>query len=98
MTTTLATFSIWHNGQLADRRYVTDEDDDDMIWRVAEHQAKLVAAIDLAGRVYLVEVEFWDGEHVRWGTDENGMVLSMEVAVEQLEQGIERMRKERGTA
>jgi len=34
------------------------------------------------GLTYLVEVEFPDGEHVRWGTDPLGMVMPMATAFE----------------
>lgn len=33
-----------------------------------------------AGKPYLIDIEFWDGEHVRFGTDADGIVLPVEVA------------------
>lgn len=96
--TTLATFSVWQDGQLVDRRYMTDEDEPEEVARIAEVQIAVCNLIDVAGGKYLVDIEFWDGEHVRWGTDRNGMVIPIEVGIEGLADGIERMREQRGTA
>jgi hypothetical protein len=97
MPKVLSTFSLYDNGRLVDRRYVTDEDDEDMVDRVAAAQGTLASIIDNCGGTYLVDIEFWDGEHVRWGTDENGMVFPVETGIGALEDRIERMRQERGT-
>jgi hypothetical protein len=32
------------------------------------------------GKPYLIDIEFWDGEHVRFGTDPDGMLLPHDVA------------------
>jgi hypothetical protein len=94
----MATFSIYENGKLVDRRYVTDQDEPEQVARIATAQVTLCEVIDARGDKYLVDVEFWDGEHVRWGTDENGIVLPIVVGIEGLVDTIDRMRHERGTA
>jgi hypothetical protein len=54
----------------------------------ALHGQAAAAAVD-AGRPYLVEFVFADGEHVRWGTDELGMVEP--VPVEDLAAALDRV-------
>jgi hypothetical protein len=56
----------------------------------AEHGA-LARAADESGVPWQIEFAFADGEHVRWGTDENGMV--MPVPVEDLEAALLRRFK-----
>lgn len=55
---------------------------------LATHQGRVCAEAEARGSVYLVDVEFWDGEHVRWGTDADGMVIPLEVGLHDLAQAI----------
>ena len=56
--------------------------------RSPTHQGRVCAEAEARGSVYLVDVEFWDGEHVRWGTDADGMVIPLEVGLHDLAQAI----------
>jgi hypothetical protein len=60
----------------------------------ADHGARCAAA-DAAGQPWSIEIEFADGEHVRWGTDGRGMVDP--VPVRDLAAAIERQWTERHT-
>jgi hypothetical protein len=77
-----ATFRIFIAGQLVDQTTISGLGDD--IGGLAVRHGELCEAANRAGRKYLVEVEFGDGEHVRWGTDVDGMVIPMEVGIDDL--------------
>jgi hypothetical protein len=51
---------------------------------VALRHSTLVLAAEEAGQRYLVEIEWWDGERTRFGTDVDGMVVPAEVGLEDL--------------
>jgi len=65
---------------------------DNALWTflqtLAEHQGRICSNAEANGSVYLIDVEFWDGEHVRWGTDAAGMVIPIEVGLHDLAQSI----------
>ena len=57
----------------------------DLLDMLGERHGLLCAAAD-AGDPWMIEVRFPDGEHVRWGTDSDGMVLPIDVTMGQLEE------------
>lgn len=85
-------FRIYVEGELVDEEklvFTTEASDrDTAVASAAERQMNLAREADAAGRPYLVEIIFWDGEHVRWGTDVDGMVVPVEVGVETLAEAI----------
>jgi hypothetical protein len=87
-------FLVYIDGELADEATmeIVPEGPSEALFEflstLAEHHAKVCAAADARGSVYLVDVEFWDGEHVRWGTDVAGMVVPVEVGLHELSERI----------
>jgi hypothetical protein len=79
-------FRVYVGGALVDSVRITFDDDD--TWgRMVEHaarQADLCHAAGVRGVPWMVEVIFWDGEHVRWGTDVDGMVVPVEIGFSEL--------------
>jgi hypothetical protein len=49
-----------------------------------QHATRCRAASD-AGLPWMIELAFPDGDHVRWGTDADGMVQPIEATLDQLE-------------
>jgi hypothetical protein len=74
-------FRVWVDGELADETTIVLGTHDEHIEAIAARQAELCNSAEEAGQRYLVEVKFWDGEHVRWGTDTDGMVVPVEVGL-----------------
>jgi hypothetical protein len=79
-------FRVFVAGDLEDERRL----DLSMDMERMAHEIGLIGGMHVAicgmaddeGLTYLVEVEFPDGEHVRWGTDPLGMVMPMATAFE----------------
>jgi hypothetical protein len=87
-------FRVYVGGAQVDSVRITFDDDD--AWgRMVEHaarQADLCHAAVVRGVPWMVEVVFWDGEHVRWGTDVDGMVVPVEMGLSELIDVINRRR------
>lgn len=62
----------------------------DWLGHLAERHAELALAAEAGGLRYLIEVEWWDGERTRWGTDVDGMVVPLEVGLHELADAINR--------
>lgn len=78
-------FRVWVGGVEADDvTIIMLGPDDSAIAEVASQQADICIQAEANGQRYLVDISFPDGEHVRWGTDFDGMVMPMEVALENL--------------
>jgi hypothetical protein len=78
-------FRLFVYGRMVDQRMIlADAGALSAVGDIAIHQGELAAAAEAAGRPYMVEVEFSDGDHVRWGTDVNGMVIPMAVGLDGL--------------
>lgn len=85
MTEHRVTFQLWIGGALADvDTIVLGEHDYTGIEEMASRHAELCQEADASGAMYLIDIGFWDGEHVRWGTDPNGMVIPVEVGLSNL--------------
>lgn len=89
------TCRVWVDARLvATDRRVVDLDDPRSAWPwlrdLAEKHAAIANFADEAGSVYLVEVEWWDGERTRFGTDVDGMVVPLEVGLHDLAEAIGR--------
>ena len=88
-------FRIWVDGPnlIEDSMLALDLGDDaafEALAHMAEAHGEICGKADQAGLTYLVDVEFEDGEHVRWGTDVNGMVLPVGVGILELTDAITR--------
>jgi hypothetical protein len=83
-------FDVWVAGELADSETLEFDPraDDGSVLRIAERQSGICTKADAEDKKYLVDIEFWDGEHVRWGTDVEGMVIPVAVGVDQLAEAI----------
>jgi len=85
------TFQLWLGGVLADvDSIVLGEHDLDGIEEMASRHADLCIEATARGVTYLIDIGFWDGEHVRWGTDVDGMVVPVEVGLADLLDAIAR--------
>jgi hypothetical protein len=76
-----ASFLFYIDGVVAMRDKVTGLNGIDEISTV---HSWLVDQCEAHGRKWMVEIVFADGEHVRWGTDRDGMVWPMQGGLEQL--------------
>lgn len=56
----------------------------DLIGDLGARHGAAAQLAELVGKPYLVDIEFWDGEHVRFGTDADGMFWPVSVAFERL--------------
>jgi hypothetical protein len=65
-------FRLFVYGRMVDERYLFAQQGLEDVAHIAIHQGDLAATAEAAGWPYMVEVEFSDGDHVRWGTDVNG--------------------------
>jgi hypothetical protein len=69
------TIRLYIAGELVDEQaIVAGVGARDLIGELGAIHGRQTAAAVEAGRSYLVEFVFADGEHVRWGTDAAGMV------------------------
>jgi hypothetical protein len=89
-------FRVWVDAELVDEA-VSELDPEratEAMWEwlkaLAERHAAIANAADETGSVYLIEVEWWDGERTRWGTDVDGMVVPVEVGLHDLAEAINR--------
>lgn len=73
---------LYVGGELVDEERVSELENSIEI--IASRQGELAGQASARGQTYMVEVEFDDGEHVRWGTDPGGMVLPMAMAAEKI--------------
>jgi hypothetical protein len=62
----------------------------DWLGHLAERHAEIALKAEARGSRYLIEVEWWDGELTRWGTDVDGMVVPLEVGLHELADAINR--------
>jgi hypothetical protein len=60
----------------------------DLLEESALRHREMVTAAMSEGLTWMVEIVFPDGDHVRWGTDENGMVQP--IPVDDLEAALSR--------
>lgn len=56
----------------------------DLIGVLGARHGDLAAAADRSGKAWMVEIVWPDGEHLRWGTDPDPMVLPLEMGVREL--------------
>jgi hypothetical protein len=56
----------------------------DLIGDLATQHAVIARQADQAGKRWLIEFRFPDGDHVRWGNDPDGMVEPIEVVNDRL--------------
>ena len=89
MTAFGATFRVYVAGKLVDSDR-TDMRHMERIDGIAARQALLCSAAEDADRPWMVEVEFDDGEHLRWGTDPAGMVVPLEMGLDELHEALMR--------
>jgi hypothetical protein len=84
-------FRVYVDGVMVDQHpVVLGTGDRDHVATIATRQADICKSAADAGSSWLVEVEFWDGEHVRWGTDAGGMVVPVEIGMAHLMDAIAR--------
>jgi hypothetical protein len=62
--------------------------EDDAIPVIAALHGRRCQAAEAAGSTYMVEFIFDDGEHVRFGTDVDGMVVPAEVGLDRLAKAV----------
>jgi hypothetical protein len=55
-----------------------------LIGELGGAHGEIAAAADAAGLTYTVEIEFPDGQTIRWGTDPDAMVLPLPVELADL--------------
>jgi hypothetical protein len=87
MTSPGVTFCIFIDGELFLQESAIAADDLtfwEWLKKAAERHGEICADADNRGRKYMVEVQWWDGERTRWGTDVDGMTIPVEVGIEQL--------------
>ena len=86
-----AVFRFYIDGKVATSDSVTDPARRrEQVGDIAATHGWLADECDERGRKWMVEVEFSDGEHVRWGTDVDGMVVPIEVGAAELLDAIAR--------
>jgi hypothetical protein len=56
----------------------------DLIGVLGSRHGDIAAAAERSGKAWLVEIIFPDGDHLRWGTDPDGMVVPLEVGLADL--------------
>lgn len=83
-----AEFRFYIDGKLAGRDRVGSGRSE--VSLIAASHAALADDCETYGRKWMVEVVFSDGEHVRWGTDVDGMVVPVEVGLGELLQAVAR--------
>jgi hypothetical protein len=83
-------FRLYVDGQLVDDVTVPLGGVRDLIGQLGAEHGEIAAAAQRAGRPYLLEIRFWDGEHARFGTDAAGMVEPFAVGLERLLEILER--------
>jgi hypothetical protein len=86
-------FRMWVDAELvADDVGIVNVDDPDSLWdwvsRLAGKHAAMANFAEAEGARYLIEVEWWDGERTRWGTDVDGMVVPVEVGLHEIAERI----------
>lgn len=84
-------FTVWVDGAVADTeevQFAPGSEDGAQVVDIAQRHAALAAEAEAKGSKYMVDVAFWDGEHVRWGTDVDGEVVPVEVGVTGLGEAI----------
>jgi hypothetical protein len=74
-------FRMWVRGELVDDTTIELWGPGDHLKALANSHAMSSQIAEARGWPYLIEVEFWDGEHVRWGTDTDGMVTPVRVGL-----------------
>jgi hypothetical protein len=67
----MTVFNFWVDGEIIQTDTEAGEED---IERISAHHRMLADAHDALGQSWMVEVVFPDGEHVRFGTEDDGMV------------------------
>lgn len=84
-------FRLYVLGRVVDQRAVVlgMGGVDDQVADIAGVQAELAGRAEMAERPWMAEVEFWDGEHVRWGTDVDGMAVPVAVGLDRLVAALE---------
>jgi hypothetical protein len=82
-------FRVWVNDRLADETTIELGTHDERIEWLASLQADLCNKAEEEGKRWLVEVEFWDGETVKWGTDRDGLVTPVRIGLGRLLEAIE---------
>jgi hypothetical protein len=88
--TAMVTICLYINGKQIDRVPVkAGAGARALIGDLGAQHGELAQAADEAGVPWLIEFRFSDGEHVRWGTDSDGMVMPM--PVEDLEAALLRL-------
>jgi hypothetical protein len=53
----------------------------DVVEHLATAHGAAVHLADVAGDRWVIDFEFWDGQHVRFGTDPSAMVLPLPMAL-----------------
>jgi hypothetical protein len=53
---------------------------DDLLGEVGRRHGDMASAAASEGLAWMIEFVFPDGDHVRWGTDPDGMVLPVPIA------------------
>jgi hypothetical protein len=81
-------FRVYVRGQLTAEDRIPDDVDeatgDRLVHELALYHGEMCEAAGQFGARWLVDIEFSDGEHVRFGTDATGMVWPELVARERL--------------
>lgn len=80
---------MWVDAKLvSDDVALVDFNNPDSVWPwvkdLAEKHGLSASAAECAGLRYLVEIEWWDGERTRFGTDVDGMVVPVEVGLHEM--------------
>jgi arabinogalactan endo-1,4-beta-galactosidase len=74
---------LYVDGRMVDEATTLGEDG---LRDIAARHAELAELAEQKGHRYMVEFEFSDGEHVRFGSDRDGMVEPIEVETDIVEQ------------
>jgi hypothetical protein len=85
-----ARFRFWAGQRLVEDIRLRPDDDSAVLSAIGARHARWAGIADASGQVWFVEVAFDDGEHVRFGTDQGGMVLPVEVGRERLAEALEK--------
>jgi hypothetical protein len=83
-------FNIYVDGELVDSEEILSTAKPQELTDLALRQSEICNRAQARDLKYMVDIVWWDGEHTRWGTDVDGVVVPVEVGVEGLAFAIER--------
>lgn len=78
-----AKIRLWVDGRVVDQVTVLGDEEVD---QSGSRHGELADAAEDRGLTWMVEIEFPDGEHVRWGTDSRAMVDPVPAEPDMVEQ------------